>query len=146
MPSDARITAWTIAWDVAHKAAEFREEVRGFARKNNDPEPPLPDTYWALIAEANLMAQLASAELFVGSAAAEILSERDDQSDADLERVRQQMVDFTKKHGITIEDDFERTNGTLGPEWAQTYSGTGALGGMDAEAARWVDPGDDDNG
>lgn len=66
-PPDARVAAWTCAWESIQAAQKLRQprEDRG---PRVAPEP-LPDRYWAAVAEAAVYADLARADLPTGQQA-----------------------------------------------------------------------------
>lgn len=68
---DARVAAWTCAWDAIRAAQELRQpprQPRPLAEQSLEPEP-LPELYWAAIAEAAVYAELARADLPTGQQA-----------------------------------------------------------------------------
>ena len=66
---DARVAAWTCAWTAMQAAGEIRSQV---TKERGDE--PLPDIYWASVAEAAVFADLARADMSTGVTAVALIN------------------------------------------------------------------------
>lgn len=67
--SDARPAAWVCAWNAIQAVQELKKP-----RKGATDGEPLPELYWATIAEAAIFAQLAQADVTTGLHAGTLLT------------------------------------------------------------------------
>lgn len=70
---DARVAAWTCAWNSLIAAGKLRQPPKDAQRLRVAPEP-LPEMYWAAVAEAAIFADLARADLDVGQTAFQMIN------------------------------------------------------------------------
>lgn len=73
MSQDARIGAWLNAWERIQALQKFKLEHA----PNMDSE--LPEGYWGVVVEAQILATLATADTLVGVTVGELLQEREKQ-------------------------------------------------------------------
>lgn len=66
IPGDGRVAAFVCAWNALQSAGDIRNQVA--ERQGGDA--PLPDVYWAAVAEAAVFADLARADMHTGITAA----------------------------------------------------------------------------
>lgn len=69
---DGRVAAWVCAWDNLRAAREFSAE-----HNRERPGVPLPEPYWAAIAEAAVFAEMARTDIAVGVAAGTLIDDRE---------------------------------------------------------------------
>lgn len=72
--SDGRAAAWIAAWQVLESAGKYRQE---FAKEEGvTRDTPLPPAYHAAVAEADVLARLATADTIVGVSVGGVLQQR----------------------------------------------------------------------
>lgn len=69
---DARVAAWTCAWNSLLAAGELRQPPKDLGPRV--APPPLPEMYWAAVAEAAIFADLARTDLVTGQAAFQMIN------------------------------------------------------------------------
>jgi hypothetical protein len=69
---DARIAAWLHAWDTIRFAQELRQSPKDLGPRV--APDPLPELYWAAVAEAAVFAEMARADMPTGQQAIAIIN------------------------------------------------------------------------
>lgn len=82
---DLRANAWMGAWDRIESAQKLKAHLTKTARKRVAPEA-LPEIYWSMMVEAQILADLARADQDTGNDVGAIIVARDQRARAERER------------------------------------------------------------
>lgn len=93
---DGRVAAFVCAWNALQSAGDIRNQVA----KNQHADAPLPDVYWAAVAEAAVFADLARVDMPTGIAACALISQVETAKQVALDTIASALgVDLSKIEG-----------------------------------------------
>lgn len=91
MSGDGRIAAWLHAWERIQALQEFK------LKHAPAMDSELPDGYWGVVAEAQVLATLASADILVGISVGDILQEQERQKQESRDRATAMVEKMAEK-------------------------------------------------
>lgn len=100
IPGDGRVAAFVCAWNALQSAGDIRNQVAKQQQRQRREDAPLPDVYWAAVAEAAVFADLARVDMPTGIAACALISQVETAKQVALDTIASALgVDLSKIEG-----------------------------------------------